>query len=359
MGIHQFHPTVAGGNAIGNNMLDLQKMLRELGHSSELFCEHAPAPNFTGKARHYTAYAPFSSPDNILLVHFSIGFSAALLDWLESLPDRKIIIYHNITPAHFFYGVNEGYEEAALNGREQFRRLRGLTDMAWGVSEYNCVELRANGWPDAQTLPIVFDPARYDTTPDSAILAHYCQRPLILFVSRLAPNKRFEDVITVFAHLKRHIEPEAVLVLVGSDQGMEKYRAYLDALIARLELPDVVFTGQISDAELLAYYQRARVYLMMSEHEGFGVPLLEAMHLGVPIVAYASSAVPETLGGTGILVREKEHAAIAELVGLLLADDAWAARIVARQQARLLDFSYARVKDRLTALLHSHLDSQG
>ncbi len=351
MPIHQFHPSVVGGNAVGNFMLNLQKMLREMGHDSELFCEHAPAANFTGNAQYFSAYDKVSAPNNILLTHFSIGYSDAVLDWLEGIPDRKIIIYHNITPAHFFYGVNEGYEEAALNGREQFPRLRALTDMAWGVSDYNCAELRTNGWPAAEVLPIVFDPAPYVTAPHEAVQAQYRDRTVILAVSRIVPHKRFEDIITIFAHVKRHVDPDALLVLVGSDQGMAKYRAYLDALIARLELTDVRFTGQISDTELCALYQCADVYLSMSEHEGFGVPLLEAMHMSVPIIAYAASAVPETLGESGVLVHQKDYPAIAELIGLLLSEQSMRARIVAQQHARLLAFGYTKVKARLSTLL--------
>ena len=142
-------------------------------------------------------------------------------------------------------------------------------------------------------------------------------------------------------------------MLVGSARGMERYQEFLQALVTQLGLSDVVFTGHVSTAQLVAYYRCASVYLSMSEHEGFGVPLLESMHFGVPIVAYKAAAVPETLGSSGILVTAKEHAAVAELIGLLVEDAGLRAQIVARQREQLQDFLPEKVEGRLRELLYS------
>jgi glycosyltransferase involved in cell wall biosynthesis len=147
------------------------------------------------------------------------------------------------------------------------------------------------------------------------------------------------------------VRPDSRLLLVGSARGTEIYAEYLSDLVAKLGLSDVVFAGHVSTEKLVAYYTSAHVYLSMSEHEGFGVPLLESMHFGVPIIAFKSTAVPETLGGAGMLITSKDYAAVAELIGLLAEDEALRARVIARQRERLQDFSPACVQKRLQQLL--------
>ena len=172
-----------------------------------------------------------------------------------------------------------------------------------------------------------------------------------MFVGRLSPNKRFEDIILTFYHIKKFVRPDARLLLVGSVQKMTPYFEFLQALVSRLGLSDVVFTGHVSTSQLVAYYQCASVYLSMSEHEGFCVPLLECMHFGVPVVAYKAAAVPETLGGSGILVTDKNYVAVAELVGLLVEDGGLRDQVVARQRERLCDFLPEKVEPRVEELL--------
>jgi glycosyltransferase involved in cell wall biosynthesis len=200
-------------------------------------------------------------------------------------------------------------------------------------------------------LPIIFDPKRYAVRPNRKVLGAFQRDANLLFVGRVSPNKRFEDLILTFAYLKRFVRPDARLLLVGSTRRMELYHEYLQSLATRLGLSEVVFTGHVSASELVAYYRCADVYLSMSEHEGFGVPLLESMHFGLPIVAYKAAAVPETLGGCGILVTAKDYSVVAELVGLLIEDGNLRARIVARQRERLGDFLPHEVDRRLGELL--------
>ena len=281
-----------------------------------------------------------------------MGYSAEVLSWLEQVPDRKVVVYHNITPSAYFAGIDELYFEAARAGREQLDHLRALAEAGWGVSAFNCQELAERGWTHLGVLPIVFDPNRYAVRPDRKVLKRYQGGVNVLFVGRLSPNKRLEDVILTFTYLKRLVRPDARLLLVGSvGQNMKPYREFLEALVARLDLPDVVFAGHVSTSQLVAYYRCASVYLSMSEHEGFGVPLLESMHFGVPIVAYKAAAVPETLGGSGVLVTAKETMAVAELIGLLIEDEGLRAQIVARQRERLRDFMPDKVEERLGELL--------
>lgn len=352
MQIHQFHPTVAYGNAIGDQVLSLQRLLRHLGYSSEIFCEQLPL-HFQGRTRRIAQYSHYSSPANILLLHFSLGYSPAVLSWLEQVPDRKVVVYHNITPHVYFDGINDVYREAAEVGREQLDRLSVLTEAGWGDSTFNCQELVERGWTRLGVLPIIFDPQRYRVCPERQVLQRWQGGVNILFVGRVSPNKRFEDLILTFYYVKRLVRPEARLLLVGSWRGMEPYLDFLQALIERLGLSDVFFAGHVSTAQLVAYYRCASVYLSMSEHEGFGVPLVESMYFGVPIVAYKMAAVPETLGDSSILVTTKDYAGTAELIGLLIEDASLRDQIVARQRERFQDFLPNKVEGRLRELLYS------
>jgi len=349
--VHQFYPTVAYGDAASNQILSLQRLLRRIGYRGEIFCEHLPLL-FEGRTRQIARYARYSSPANILLLHFSMGYSSEVLSWLEQVPDRKVVIYHNITPQSYFAGINEFYFEAAQAGRKQLDRLGALAEAGWGDSTFNCQELAERGWTRLGVLPIIFEPRRYAVRPDRKVLKRRQGGANILFVGRLSPNKRFEDLILTFYYLKRFVRPDARLLLVGSAQKMEPYLEFLQALITRLGLSDVVFTGHVSTSQLAAYYRCASVYLSMSEHEGFGVPLLESMHFGVPIVAYKASAVPETMGGSGVLVTVKDYVAVAELVGLLVEDEGLRAQVIARQRERLRDFLPEKMEERLRKLLH-------
>ncbi len=211
------------------------------------------------------------------------------------------------------------------------------------------------GWPRTAVLPIVFEPQLYQLAPDPTTLDRLNHERVlnVLFVSRVVPNKKFEDVILTFYYLKKYIEPRARLYLVGSPDQMEKYAAYLQALVGQLDLTDVHFIGHVSREELIAYYRAADVYLCLSEHEGFGVPLIESMYFDVPVVAYAAAAVPETLGAAGVLVTRKDHAVIAELLNLVVRDEALRARLIARQRQRWVQFTPEALKNSLRECLET------
>ncbi len=350
MQVHQFHPTVSYGDAISNQILSLQGLLREMGYRSEVFCEQLPI-QFEGRARQIGRYDCYSSAQNILLLHFSLAYSPDVISWLARLPDRKVIVYHNITPHEYFAGINDVYLGAARAGREQLEQLRCVVDAGWGVSAFNCEELENYGWSRPGVLPIIFDPERYRLRPHRGVLKQLENGLNVLFVGRVSPNKCLEDLILTFYYLKALGRSDARLLLVGSARGMEPYLEYLQALARKLGLSDVIFTGHVSNAELVAYYRCADVYLSMSEHEGFGVPLLESMHFDVPVIAYKAAAVPETLGGSGILVKEKDHPRVAGLICLLDEDKELQAQIVTGERRRLQDFLPGEVSKKLQGLL--------
>jgi glycosyltransferase involved in cell wall biosynthesis len=350
MQIHQFSATVSYGDATSNQMHSLQRMLTDLGYESEIFCERF-TPHYEGNVQQIANYDRCSAPENVLLLHFGLGYSPQVTAWLARIPDRKVLVYHNITPHRYFGGINYKLTESAQAGRAQLSELSTLVDAGWGDSAFNCQELAMHGWTNPSIMPIIFDPYRYAEPPDQRVKQRWQNGFNVLFVGRVSPNKCFEDLILTFYYLKRFVRSDARLLLVGSGWGLERYLEFLQALVARLGLTDVVFTGHVSNAHLFAYYQCADVYLSMSEHEGFGVPFLECMHFGVPIVAYKAAAVPETLGKSGALIKAKDYVQVAEFIGLLGERADLCERLVARQRERLKDFLPDQLKETLRQLL--------
>jgi len=346
--VHQILPTFSYGDAIGNHVRALRRLLREWGYASEVFAQHIH-PRLKEEARFYRHYQAVSHPRNTLLFHFSLA--SEVTGFIAGLPDRKVLIYHNITPAEYFIGVNARVADHCRRGRLDLRRLAGSVDLALGVSEFNRRELEAAGYRRTGVLPVLVDWSQYAHPPVAELEPAHAGRTVLLSVGRVAPNKRIEELIKTF-YFYRRLDPTARLVVVGTAVDMEGYLAGCRKLAAELGVADgVVFTGPVSQAELCTYYRLAACYLCLSEHEGFCVPLLEAMHFDVPVVAYAAAGVPGTLGGAGVLLPEKEFPAIAELVHHLLTTPDLRKEVLARQRERLRAFEPSAVGQQLKGYL--------
>ena len=179
-------------------------------------------------------------------------------------------------------------------------------------------------------------------------------RTNIIFVGRIAPNKRQEDVIRAFYFYKQ-LDPDARLILAGSQTGFENYADRLRDYADKLGLRDVLFTGHVSFPELLAYYRTATAFLCMSEHEGFCVPLVESMYFNVPIAARKAAAVPDTLGGSGLLLEDNDPLVAAKAVERLVRDKKLRDDVIQDQRRRLADFSYSRIKALFTEQLRDFI----
>lgn len=320
--VHQLLAALAYGDAIGDEALAIQRHLRAAGFHSDIFAEKVH-PRMTHLARPLWQYAQVSSPQTVCLFHFSIGSAAGRL--IYHAPDRLVSIYHNITPARFFLGFHPHLVGLCHHGRRELAAFRPRTELALGDSEYNRRELEAAGFHRTGVLPIVLDLGRYRRTPSPVMRALVADgRTNLLFVGRIIPNKRIEDLIAVFAHYRRR-QPESRLLLVGDYRGHERYYTRLRERVLSLGLSladDVVFTGHVEHDDLLACYAAANVFLCLSEHEGFCVPLLEAMAFSLPVVAYDAGAVRETLRGAGVLLTRKDPEEVAELLWHLRQDGA-------------------------------------
>jgi len=342
--VHQLVPNFGLGDAIGNHVRALRKLLRAWGHASDIYARHIHE-SLAGEARFYTRYRQVSRPDNVVLFHFSIG--SEVTSFFAGLPDRKVLVYHNITPPEYFVGVNARVADRCRRGRWELARLAAPTDLALGVSEFNRRELEALGFRRTGVLPILLDWTSYDLPPVPRIAEAYGHGTNLLFVGRIAPNKRVEDLIKTY-YFYRRLDPASRLLVVGSAVDTEGYLAGCQKLAAELGVLDgVVFAGAVPQADLVTYYRVASVYLSLSEHEGFCVPLLEAMHFEVPVVAYASTGVPPTMGPAGLLVADKDFPTLAELIHRVAAEPALRAAVVAGQRERLRAFDVAVIGDRL------------
>jgi glycosyltransferase involved in cell wall biosynthesis len=350
--IHQFLGNAGPGNSISAGAQLLCDALREWGYTSELYAETVAPASAWGDVRHFRRYHPH--PADVLILHYTQA--SALADYVRTLACPLILIYHNVTPARFFVGANPDVVATTQRGLAELATFRAQTVLALAVSAFNRSDLIAAGYTRTAVVPLIIPETLRHTAPDAAVLNTLADGVNLLCVGRIAPNKRYEDVIKVLYYY-RQIEPAARLFLVGHTEYTGPYVAWLRQLIAWLGLEDAVtFTGHISDAALAAYYRRAAAFLYMSEHEGFGMPLIESMRFDVPVVAYAGAAIPETLGGAGLLVREKHFPVVAEALHLLQTDAALRAQILARQRARAQDFAPATILAQLRAQIEMALE---
>lgn len=349
--LDQLLPNFSYGDAIGNHVLALQRTFREGGFRSDVFAQMRH-PKLRSLAKDYSEYLAADESDGVCFYHFSIG--SILSEFFGHLKSRKVLIYHNITPPEYLRGVNRRAEYECRRGRDELRELAGTADLALADSEFNRRELESMGFPRTEVLPIIVDFKSYDAAPRKALLKRFDDDAVnVLHVSRFVPNKKLEDIVRSFAVFKK-IHPRARLFLVGTDVSFENYSEAVRDLVHRLGVEDVHFPGHVDERELNAYYRLADIYLLMSEHEGFCVPLLESMHFGVPVIAYDAAAVPHTLGGAGLLVGEKRYEEIAELMDRVVTDSELREKLVAAGRRRLEDFAPERIEKRLWEILRRY-----
>lgn len=347
--VHQFHPTIAYGDAVGNDCLELQGLLWRCGVRSELFAEDA-RPEVRAFVRGWRDLREEPLDAAVLLVHVSMGNET--LDEVGALPVPKAVVYHNITPARFFEGVSDHNRHYAELGRAQVARLATRVELGIGDSEYNRRELVAAGYARTAVVPIAIDWSAYDVAPDPAVLARLRSGgTAIVAMGQLLPQKAIHDVIAAFAAYRAQ-DRGARLYLVGSGAMSGDYGRRLHDDVARLGLADAVtFTGKVGMAAWVAYYQGAAALLTLSEHEGFWVPGLEAMHFGLPIVAHAAGAIPDTVGDAGVLLADKSPDAVAAALERVVSDQALRSSLIAKGRAHLAGFSAEAVERRLREAL--------
>jgi glycosyltransferase involved in cell wall biosynthesis len=341
MEIHQLLPNFVPGDAISNHARALRRLLRSWGYGSEIYAHYAHAE----VSHDCRPLDELPANARAVVYHYSTTSAEASQAFLGA-QGKRALLYHNMTPSYFYAPYCESTYRLLREGRANLGQFRAVVDLTLGVSPYNCAELAAAGYAGPRVLPVLveLEPFACQAPCPATLQRLEDSWTNFLFVGRLAPHKRQEDVIRAFAWYNRDINRRSRLLLVGTAGGLERYLFHLHEVVKSVEMEEhVVFAGYASLAELVAYYRLAHVFLCMSEHEGFCVPLLEAMYNRVPIIAYAAAGVPDTLGGAGILVNEKDYPLIAEMAYLLTADPELRSRVIRRQEVRLANFAPASI----------------
>lgn len=358
--IHQFVPWLEPG-ATGAHTIEVQRLLRDMGIASEIYAEKAVGP-YAGRAHRHADYAGMGGKErkgDVLL--YQMGIGSLVGDYLLQRPEPMALNFHNITPSEFFDAWEPGLGHGSAWGRKQLPELARRSQLGIGVSRYNERELQAVGFPRTVVAPILIDTADMDRQADPAVEARLRAAKEKggadwLFVGRVAPNKAHHDLIKAFAAYRRHIDPRARLHLIGGEAS-PAYTEVLQELVEALGLTKAVdFAGSVDDGAKAAHYKCADVFVCLSDHEGFLVPLLEAWHYDVPVVAFAAAAVPETCGDDGaLLLPTKGAATVAVAVDRVMTDRAVREGLVAGGRRRLATFSLDAARTRFREVIERDL----
>jgi len=352
--INQWVPAAHKGDAIGDSARRVRQMLRDAGYVSDLYALTID-DELRGDVQPFSDRAARNG--DVTIFHFALP--SPMTQAFATLDGARVLQYHNITPARFFASYDPGLFRLAALGRQELRSLAGHVDLALGDSDFNRQELETLGFSPTGVMPIAVNLERITGAPRRPALEKILGDGLIniLFVGRIVPNKRIEDHIRLAEVYKRYDDSYYRFIFVGRYDALPGYYAQVRALIAEFKmLPDRFwFTGPVPDDDLAAFYRWADVYVSLSEHEGFCVPLIEAMAADVPVLAYAAGAVPETLGGAGVLFQPKDLELAAEMLGTLVYDRPIRDRVLEGQRRRLQDFSPARIEASLMRALQQVL----
>jgi len=333
-------------DAVTNQALGWRAEFERWGWDGRVFSARAAQDMSRRDIRHLRE---LEADADLLVLHYS-GYGRDLEPVFEASA-RTLLLYHNVTPEEWFWPYEPVEAVVCKLGREQLRELGAVADRLAGVSEYNAAELREVTGRGAKVIPVLFDPNRLGPPgPDDRP-----GPPTILFVGRLAPHKRQDLIIRAFARLRRR-RPDARLVLVGTPLS-PAYGRELERLAEQLAPGSVTFESYLSSHELAERYRSAHVLLCLSEHEGFCIPLLEAFHFGLPVVARDAAAVGEVVGDAGVLLDPADGPdTVAALLDIVLGDQELRTELARRGQARLARFDRARTVEGMKSTLDALAD---
>jgi glycosyltransferase involved in cell wall biosynthesis len=349
--VHQVVPVLLHADAIGDETREIRAGLRARGFESEVFIlPQDRAPENLDRSARPIAELLDGAPPAAVLYHYALASDATGLLLDSSLP--LVLIHHNVTPPRWFRMIDPAHQASLAAAEEDLVRLRDGCALALGDSEYTRRELEAMGFSPTAVLPIVLDQRPYREHRPGPLHRDIGQAPTLLTVGRVAPNKRIEDCIRLLAAYRAGVDPRARLWVVGDADRLPVYRDALLRLVQRLRLDDGVrFLGRVSREELVDCYRGATAYVSMSEHEGFCVPLVEAMASDLAILAHPATAVPFTLGDAGLQVPGKDFPLMAEALGLLLGDATALADHLGRGRRRAAELAPDHSLDHLVELL--------
>ena len=349
--IEQYLPALHYGDAIGNSALSLHRALGNKGLQSFIVALSVDEC-LAGEAEEFKSWRP--RPDAIKILHFAIP--SPLTSFFQENPGKKVLVYHNVTPAHYFVDFSPSLAGFLQASREELLSLRDSFDLVLADSSYNGRELEEFGFRNIRTFPLAVDLDAYEADHSRAFYELLRdERKTILFVGRVSPNKKIEDLIKMLFFYRKYLSPSIRLIVAGNTGTLPKYFHAVRDLAARFHLgpEEVFFTGHIPFAELLALYRLADVFVSMSEHEGFCLPLIESCFFSLPVMAFDAGAVAETLGGAGILFREKQPDRLAALAEELINNQDTREKMKEKSRERIDAYRLQASPDILIELLQS------
>lgn len=351
MRVAQVLPTFVGKDAIGNEVAILARAIHKAGYGSCIVSEWASKDAMASVPAEHCKSVTDAHAD-ALIYHHSIG--SDLGRQFAASDARKILRYHNVTPPGFFEEFDSTAARRCARGLDQVASIAPDVDLCLAASRFNKDDLIEMGFTcPIEVLPVLIPFEDYEKEPDERLLSKFDaqQGTKILFVGRVAPNKCQHDVLKAFFVYKKRYDPNARLYIVGGYSVVDGYYGSLVKYVEDLGLTDVVFAGSVPFSQLIAYYQAADLFLCQSEHEGFCVPLVEAMFFDVPVVAYDATAVLETLGPNTLVLQTKDPEVVAGVMHLLMTDEVLKKRVLQAQRERLADFEENRLGDRVLEIL--------
>ena len=319
-------PNIERYDAVTNDVLGMNQAFCEEGSDCRIFVVNSYIESVP--VQHAEDIANYlREPDDVFIYHHSVGWDLGL-DMLRSLPCRKVVKYHNVTPSRFFKGLAENYFVACEAGRQHLAEIVRLpVDLFLADSAYNLHEISdmaSRRIAGAVVPPFHKIDELQQTVADQHMLARFRDgNANFLMVGRIVPNKGYEYLIEAFSIYHKTYNPRSRLLIVGrADPMLKAYFKSLEKKIKKYKLCEsVFFIGSVSAEELKACYQIASVFTITSLHEGFCVPLVEAMSMKVPIVGYASTAIPETVGKVGLIWEEHDPELMAASFNMIIEND--------------------------------------
>jgi glycosyltransferase involved in cell wall biosynthesis len=336
-----FHP----GDAITQEMLAFDSIFRKMGWESEIFSEHIGSA-VKNKAKRFINYK--QEKNDIIIYHHSIH--SVIGDFVSQQKCPIILIYHNVTPSYFYESYDLPFAYSLKKGKEELLDFRNIFLKSFADSEYNKKELEELGYNNVDILPIAYD---FNSLEIEGVIRNSFEGLKILFVGRITPNKKQEDLIRFAEIFRKYFRTDFQLQIVGySSPASKSYMDELSNLVRFWNLEENVhFSGYVTHPELVGYYRNSDIFLSMSEHEGFCVPLIEAMFFKLPILAFSAGAVPDTLDGSGILFKHKNFPLIGEMIEEIMSNISIKEKIIHKQNQRLEEFKLEKPEEAIVRFI--------
>ena len=346
--VHQFTAVYAERDAVGQHTAAVDSLLREMGCSTTAFAGHS----YRGvdiEVVSFRKHKKYPKPDMVI---YQMSTGSKVGDYILARSEPLVLNYHNITPGELFDPWAPAIGYSLTQARDQLALLAEHAYAAIADSSYNAAELRDLGLSNVSVVPVILNVIEKPSTINASIP----QMPVLLFVGRIAPNKRLENLIGALALLQRRWK-KVQLVIIGTSI-VPAYESALRDLAMRLGVSESVeFAGSVPTQVRDTYYSTASIYVSASVHEGFCVPLIEAMSAGLPVVAYASTAVPETIGNAGLLVDSDEPLYLAHAIDRVLGSNGLRSELISKGIKRAACFDPVNIRQDMRDTLESLLEN--